>query len=614
MFTERTETQLPDGREFSFWQPAYEGQKTFYVNGGSAAASDDNPGTKEAPWKTISKAAAALMPGQRVVISGGIYRETVRPARGGTAPDQMISYEAAPGETVVVKGSVAVDKDDWTPSVRWKLSQDPDEDTSAKKIYELKLHAEDFAGYNPFGMVNLLRDMACLTVSRDPIEPYVLRRGLVFADGKRLLQVERFRDLNSTENAYWVEHNGLTIHLRLAGDQNPADHLIELTNKEQVFAPEKTGLGYIAVKGITFEQVGNGNPVPQIGAVSSGIGHHFVFENCVIRQVNGTGMDVGNQDWSLIYPAGEFSSHIIRRCFFEEIGVCGLASYENHDMLVEDNTFERIGWQHSYYAWESGAVKLHCAKNLLFRRNVIRHLYDCAGIWLDCENQNNRITENIFAALPLSQEAVQIECTRLDGNLIDNNIIWDVGTSLEREVMPLAENGIAREGMPASVKGSYGCGVFMQGTDFTEVSNNLIGNCYQAGFHADPIAERLHAGRGGTSRENSLYDNIFYGCQNAVVQFANEHNDAEGNLYVNPPKEGGYLRILYPYPPELLDLEAWRRFHGWDLEGACVKGTVEFNVDTLELSVSLSETAGMTKFLGLDLSKPFVSVCVDPRK
>ena len=62
------------------------------------------------------------MPGQRVVISGGIYRETVRPARGGTAPDQMISYEAAPGETVVVKGSVAVDKDDWTPSVRWKLS------------------------------------------------------------------------------------------------------------------------------------------------------------------------------------------------------------------------------------------------------------------------------------------------------------------------------------------------------------------------------------------------------------------------------------------------------------------------------------------------------------
>ena len=164
-----------------------------------------------------------------------------------------------------------------------------------------------------------MRDMACLTVSRDPIEPYVLRRGLVFADGKRLLQVERFRDLNSTENAYWVEHNGLTIHLRLAGDQNPADHLIELTNKEQVFAPEKTGLGYIAVKGITFEQVGNGNPVPQIGAVSSGIGHHFVFENCVIRQVNGTGMDVGNQDWSLIYPAGEFSSHIIRRCFLKRL-------------------------------------------------------------------------------------------------------------------------------------------------------------------------------------------------------------------------------------------------------------------------------------------------------
>jgi hypothetical protein len=39
------------------------------------------------------------------VIAAGTYRECVRPARGGSSPDRMISYEAAPGATVIVKAS-----------------------------------------------------------------------------------------------------------------------------------------------------------------------------------------------------------------------------------------------------------------------------------------------------------------------------------------------------------------------------------------------------------------------------------------------------------------------------------------------------------------------------
>ena len=49
-------------------------------------ASDDNPGTKERPFKTINKAAQVLMPGERVLIGEGVYKEFVRPLRGGQAP------------------------------------------------------------------------------------------------------------------------------------------------------------------------------------------------------------------------------------------------------------------------------------------------------------------------------------------------------------------------------------------------------------------------------------------------------------------------------------------------------------------------------------------------
>ena len=69
------------------------------------AASDTNLGTAEMPFKTIGRAAELLEPGERVLVASGVYREWVRPARGGTDPEHIISYEAAPGADVVVKGS-----------------------------------------------------------------------------------------------------------------------------------------------------------------------------------------------------------------------------------------------------------------------------------------------------------------------------------------------------------------------------------------------------------------------------------------------------------------------------------------------------------------------------
>ena len=82
---------LPDGSEFAFWDCETKFTKTYYVSK-APNASDDNPGTKEAPFATINKAAQVLQPGERVEIGGGVYDEFVRPLRGGNGPDSMISY------------------------------------------------------------------------------------------------------------------------------------------------------------------------------------------------------------------------------------------------------------------------------------------------------------------------------------------------------------------------------------------------------------------------------------------------------------------------------------------------------------------------------------------
>ena len=105
--------RLPDGTEQVSWEVPLTFSRTYHVDNGSARADDDGPGSNDRPFRTIGKAAQVLQPGERVVIASGTYREWVRPERGGDGADKMISYEAAPGAKVYIKGSEVL-KEGWT--------------------------------------------------------------------------------------------------------------------------------------------------------------------------------------------------------------------------------------------------------------------------------------------------------------------------------------------------------------------------------------------------------------------------------------------------------------------------------------------------------------------
>src|SRR3954464_3676613 len=106
------DSRLPDGTTYAAWEQPLTFSKTYYVDKSDPRADDNGPGTKARPFRTINKAAQLLRPGERVVIASGVYRECVRPARGGTSPSQMISYEAAAGAKVFIKGSEVL-RDGW---------------------------------------------------------------------------------------------------------------------------------------------------------------------------------------------------------------------------------------------------------------------------------------------------------------------------------------------------------------------------------------------------------------------------------------------------------------------------------------------------------------------
>ena len=579
---------LPNGSPFAFWDQSPAFDRELHVDQNHPMADDANDGSPAHPFRTINAAAQVAEPGTRVCIHGGTYRETVQPARGGEGPDRMISYEAWRGEAVYIKASVPAKQ--FRPSQGWRLMRRWGDDpalTAHVRVWEIELDPADFQGYNPFCAVNILHDRLFIEYEKTDMTTYLNRRGMVFVDGKPLHQVQLYNQLGQRENSYWIEANGQKVHIRLAGDADPRNHVVELTNREQCFAPKVPFLSYIRVKGLTLCHAATGAPVPQRGSLSCYRGHHWIIEDCTIDWANGVGIDCGNECWHHDFNMDEVHGHtVIRRNTIRDVGVCGIAGMFVTSLLIEDNLIDGTGWQRMELSWEAGGIKLHNSQGSLIRRNVIRRQYGCDALWLDVANHNNRITGNLFLDGHDAREHLFIECTKDEENLIDNNVIWNVEGRYDRNAVK-PEPGSTGWYRTTEREGRNGYGLYLEGTDRLRVVNNLIGKCDKSGFFAKVVAFRLEHIRGGTCRAHHFLNNLFHDCGEAAIILPNEHNTVEGNAYSKMP--GGYLRQMYPEPEMCLDLKTWQEFCGFDLTGCALDLKVEIDTQNLTAVITLPE-------------------------
>jgi hypothetical protein len=606
---------LPSGTNFVFWEKPLQFSKTYYVDANSTNASDNGPGSSEQPFRTINKAAQVLQPGERVVIASGTYRECVRPVRGGTDPEHMISYEAAPGAKVFVKGSEALNEG-WQPSARSAQGRGGGGATSPTWQHELSSSLFPDA-YNPFSLASVPGDWSWLDTSRVDMGPYFRRRGLVFVEGKPLEPMEQLRELGATplrpwiptppstnqggrnglparnrggaimqevggsaDARFWVETTGNMLHIRVP-ETTPEHPLIEITTREQAFVPMQAGLGFIRIKGITFQHAGNGYPPPQHGLVSTSAGNHWLIEGNTIEWANGVGLDIGRGDFSGGSAQGSGLAHIIRGNTIRYCGVEGMAGMGTQDVLIEDNIIEWCGWADAERAWEAAGAKFHGARNMLFRRNVVRHIRHANGLWLDSNNQNCRITQNVFADILTVSAAIHMEMNR-SYNAIDNNIIWDVRN--------------AEPGTPGQ-RGCAGSGVFIHATDGVIVAQNLIGRCDNVGVYPILRPERNGAGTGQWTR---ICNNIFTSCGKGGIVLLSQTNESDGNVYASMPNSA-CLGFFTTDSQKWLDLPAWREAYGWDKSGAVSSAQFEFDPDRLQLNTSSQEAFSKVKVVpGID--------------
>jgi alpha-L-arabinofuranosidase len=100
----------------------------------SVKGDDSNKGSASKPFKTISAAAQVAQPGDVITVHQGTYRERVNPPRGGESDARRITYQAAKGERVEIKGSEVISN--------WVKVQDD--------VWKATLPNSFFGGFNPY--------------------------------------------------------------------------------------------------------------------------------------------------------------------------------------------------------------------------------------------------------------------------------------------------------------------------------------------------------------------------------------------------------------------------------------------------------------------------------
>jgi parallel beta-helix repeat protein len=480
--------------------------ETYFV---SPHGNDAHAGSRTAPLKTISAAAAKAMAGDTVLVLEGVYRERVSPPRGGSE-EKPIIYRGEPGKRVIVKGS-EVWQPNWKPEGAGIYSAHPDDAMFDDRSSEYVDH------YNPLKV-----ELASTPWHREGKREHergfggdaklAYTCGQVFVDGKPFREVPFRRELEPEAWFYDAANELVLIHF---GDREPTKCEVELTTRRRIFAPQKRGLGHIVVEGFIFEHCGNQYPTnfwesetnAQRGAVGTAAGHDWIIRHNVIRYAKTFALDVGRVD----RHADERSAYnnLVEENYVIDNGSAGIMSCGSRNLVIRNNVILRNNRLHflGKKRWEQAGIKCHWLRDGLIEGNYISHNYDTYGIWLDNQFPDSRISGNVIhdngrAGIFLEMSGYDFDRLLVDGNLIfDNheNAVYIHDASGATFVHNLLANTRDREG--------YGQAVYIRQVgprtrtgNHTFVGNLLIGN-------ARNVDVDYPAFRGGVQRfDYNLYD------------------------------------------------------------------------------------------------------------
>ena len=237
---------------------------------------DYGRGTKEEPFATIQRAASLAMPGDTVIVHRGEYREWVDPKMGGNSNLERITYRAADGEKVVIKGSERITSWEKVNGTVWKAVV-PNELFGDFNPYDTFLYGDWMIGPKyptiHLGEVYLNGKSFFEALSVEEVERAEKR------EVGYCIPWETYQEpiLNSEDTIYqWyaeVDGQNTTIWANFHG-ADPNVELVEINVRKCVFYPRQSNCSYITVSG--FEMAHAACPfTPPTGDQPGMLGTHW---------------------------------------------------------------------------------------------------------------------------------------------------------------------------------------------------------------------------------------------------------------------------------------------------------------------------------------------------
>ncbi|GIE97705.1 right-handed parallel beta-helix repeat-containing protein [Paractinoplanes rishiriensis] len=393
----------------------------------ATSGSDDADGSAERPFRTINRAAALAGPGDTVTVHAGEYREWVKPRRGGLSDSRRITYQAAPGEHVVIKGSERVTG--WT--------------TVGGTVWTVTVPNALFGSFNPFG-----EEIAGDWIVYRPGTPARKHLGDVYLNGVSFYEVHSADEVADpparkemvddwTGVTVGVEHPAqtqLVWHAEVGATEttlwanfqgfDPNAELVEINVRRSVFYPEVPHLDYITVRGFELCQAACPWTPPtadQPGLIGPNWAKGWIIEDNHIHDAKCSAISLGKEASTghnyatergdkpgyqyqlesvfaarqIGWDAEHIGSHVVRRNTIHDCGQNGIVGHLGCVFsTIEDNHIYRIATKREFYGYEIGGIKLHAAIDVEIRHNRI---HDCTlGTWLDWQTQGTRVSRNVF--------------------------------------------------------------------------------------------------------------------------------------------------------------------------------------------------------------------------
>ncbi len=393
----------------------------------SVDGANTGDGSIEQPYWTINHAAQLAEPGDVVEVRAGVYREWVDPAVGGISNSRRITYQAAPGEHVEIKGSERIQEWEQTGKAVWKVT----------------LPNELFGDFNPYA-----RELDGDWVVHEPHDAPRKHLGDVYLNGRSFYEAASVEEVENpcvktTDSDRWtglevevtdpqvlervwfaqVDDSVTTIWANF-GDSDPNQEIVEINVRRSVFCPSRNQRDYITVRGFELAHAATPWAPPtgdQPGLIGPNWAKGWVIEDNIIHDAKCSAVSLGkeastgdnystrrgdkpgyNYQIEAVFAALDrgwnkerVGSHVVRR---NRIFNCGQNGIVGHlgcvFSVIEDNEISNIGTKREFYGYEIGGIKLHAPIDVQIVHNRI---WNCTlGTWLDWQTQGTRIARNVY--------------------------------------------------------------------------------------------------------------------------------------------------------------------------------------------------------------------------